>query len=66
MNWQAVVMLSFPLSYFYRIFGCFFAGIVTLRQDYKICEKDNALTPEQAQILVISLYYHLSIFNQFI
>jgi len=28
------------------------AGVVTLRQDYKICERDKPLTPEQAQILV--------------
>jgi len=28
------------------------AGVVALRQDYKICEKDKQLTPEQAQILV--------------
>ena len=37
-------------------------GVVTLRQDYKICEKDKPLTPEQAQILVcrliIIIYYN--------
>jgi len=33
------------------------SGVVTLRQDYRICEKDKQLTPEQAQILVgVSCY----------
>lgn len=31
-------------------------GVVTLRQDYKICEKDKPLTPEQAQILKLFGY----------
>ena len=36
------------------------AGVVTLRQDHKICEKDKPLTPEQAQILVclVVCHYH--------
>ena len=38
-------------------------GVVTLRQDHKICEKDKPLTPEQAQILVypvISRYQYIT------
>lgn len=35
---------------------CLQKGVVTLRQDYKICEKDKPLTPEQAQILKLFGY----------
>ena len=50
-----VVMMQLIIPFFF-VCDWIALGVVTLRSDYTVCEKDQVLKPEQAQILVKRSY----------